>query len=92
MVMVCNIQNYWVSGLCPSSGILNSRKPNVSETSSSPHVRTEKDPASETLCFLVFRIADYGQSPEILSLLTVCALGLIPSLLIYSSGQTLNSL
>jgi hypothetical protein len=21
--MVCNAQNYWVSGLCPSSGILN---------------------------------------------------------------------
>jgi hypothetical protein len=32
--MVYNIQNYWVSGLCPSSGILNTRKHNVSETGS----------------------------------------------------------
>jgi hypothetical protein len=24
--MVCNIQNHWFSGLCPSSGILNTRK------------------------------------------------------------------
>jgi hypothetical protein len=27
-------QNYWVSGLCPSSGILNTRKHDVSETGS----------------------------------------------------------
>jgi hypothetical protein len=27
-----NIQNYWVFGLCPSSGILETRKHNVSET------------------------------------------------------------
>jgi hypothetical protein len=27
-------QNYWVSGRCPSSGILNNRKQNVSETGS----------------------------------------------------------
>jgi hypothetical protein len=26
MMMVYNTQNYWVSGLCPSSGILNTRK------------------------------------------------------------------
>jgi hypothetical protein len=31
LTMVYNIQNYWVSGLCPSSGILSTRK-NVSET------------------------------------------------------------
>jgi hypothetical protein len=29
-----NTQNYWISGLCPSSEILNSRKHNVSETGS----------------------------------------------------------
>jgi hypothetical protein len=28
------------------------------------HLRTETDPVYETLCFLVFRIPDYGQSPE----------------------------
>jgi hypothetical protein len=32
--MVYNTQNYWVSGLCPSSGILNTRKHNVSKTGS----------------------------------------------------------
>jgi hypothetical protein len=46
--MVYNTQNYWVSGLCPSSWIINTRKKNVSET----------DPVPETLCFLVFRIQD----------------------------------
>jgi hypothetical protein len=34
--MVYNTQNYWVSGLCPSSEILNIRKHNVSETGSVP--------------------------------------------------------
>jgi hypothetical protein len=29
--MVYNTQSYWVSGLCPSSGILNTRKLNVSK-------------------------------------------------------------
>jgi hypothetical protein len=29
-----NTPNYWVSGLCPSSGILNTKKQNVSETRS----------------------------------------------------------
>jgi hypothetical protein len=28
------------------------------------HLRTETYPVSETLCFVVFRIPDYGQSPE----------------------------
>jgi hypothetical protein len=28
------------------------------------HLRMERDPVSETLCFLVFRIPDDGQSPE----------------------------
>jgi hypothetical protein len=29
-----------------------------------PHLRTETDPISETLCFLVSRILDDGQSPK----------------------------
>jgi hypothetical protein len=29
-----------------------------------PHLRTETDPVSETLCFLVSRIPDDGQSPK----------------------------
>jgi hypothetical protein len=29
-----NIQNYWLFGICPSSGILESKKYNVSETGS----------------------------------------------------------
>jgi hypothetical protein len=32
--MVYNTQNYWGFGLCPSSGILETRKHNVSETGS----------------------------------------------------------
>jgi hypothetical protein len=31
-MIVYDIQNYWVFGLCPSSGILVTRKHNVSET------------------------------------------------------------
>jgi hypothetical protein len=31
-MMVSNIQNHWVSGLCPPSGILNTINHNVSET------------------------------------------------------------
>jgi hypothetical protein len=34
VTMVYNIQNQWVSGICLSSGILNTRKHNVSETGS----------------------------------------------------------
>jgi hypothetical protein len=34
LTMTYNIQNAWVSGLCPSSWILNIRKHNVSETAS----------------------------------------------------------
>jgi hypothetical protein len=30
----------------------------------SPHLRTETDPVSETLCFLLFRILNDGHSPE----------------------------
>jgi hypothetical protein len=40
--MVCNTQNHWVSGLCPSSGILNSREHNVSETGSVSVLRWER--------------------------------------------------
>jgi hypothetical protein len=32
--MVCNTQHYWVFGLCPSSGVLETIKHNVSETGS----------------------------------------------------------
>jgi hypothetical protein len=31
-MMVYDTQNYWVFGLCPSSGILETRKRSVSET------------------------------------------------------------
>jgi hypothetical protein len=63
--MVYNIQNHWLSGLHPSFGILNTKKKkktmfqkmNLLAYPSSPHPK-------ETLCFLVFRIPDDGQSPE----------------------------
>jgi hypothetical protein len=52
--MMYNAQNYCVFGLSISSGILESRKHNVSETGS----------VSETSCFLLSRIPDDGQSPN----------------------------
>jgi hypothetical protein len=51
--MVYNIQNYWVFGPCPSSGILKTRDHSVSETGS-----------VSALCSLVFRIPDDGQSKK----------------------------
>jgi hypothetical protein len=45
---------YWVSGLCPSSGIINTRNHSVSETGS----------VTETLIFIVFIIPDDGKSRE----------------------------
>jgi hypothetical protein len=49
-MMVYNIQKYWVFGLCSSSGILKTKKHNVSE----------RDPVSEKVCSLVFKILDDG--------------------------------
>jgi hypothetical protein len=34
LTVVYDTQNYWISGLCPLPGILNTRKHNVSETGS----------------------------------------------------------
>jgi hypothetical protein len=53
-MMAYNTHNYWIFGLHPSSGILETRKHNVSET----------DPVSIMLCFLVSRILDNGQSSK----------------------------
>jgi hypothetical protein len=39
LTMIHNIQNYWVSGLCPSSGILNTKNHNVSGTGSVSVIR-----------------------------------------------------
>jgi hypothetical protein len=66
--MNISFQNYWGSGLCPSPGILNTRKHNILETGcvSVPHLRMDTDPVSEMLCFLVFRIPDDGHSPKTL--------------------------
>jgi hypothetical protein len=74
--MVYNTQNYWVFGLCSSSGILKPRtqrfenwiyfRPQVRghQTQQSrcppPHLRTETDSVSESLCALGFRIPDDG--------------------------------
>jgi hypothetical protein len=58
--MVYNIQNHWLSGLYPLFGILNTKKHNVSEHECSC---ISLFPSPETLCFLVFRIPDNGQSP-----------------------------
>jgi hypothetical protein len=46
-MMMCDTQNYWTSGICPSSGIPKNTTP------LSP--RTETDPVSETFCSLKYR-------------------------------------
>jgi hypothetical protein len=48
------VQNYWLFGLFPSSGILGTRKHDVSET----------DPLSETSGVIVSRIPDEGKIPK----------------------------
>jgi hypothetical protein len=72
--MEYNTQNYWVFGLFPSSGILETRKHDVSETGHCfrpqvrcllpTHLRTETDPVSKTSCSLASRIPDDGKSPK----------------------------
>jgi hypothetical protein len=52
--MVYNTQIYWVSGLFPLAGILETRKHDVSETGS----------VSKMSCFLVSRIPDDGKHPK----------------------------
>jgi hypothetical protein len=69
--MVYNTQNYWVSGLCLLSRILNARKqhsgnwicchPQVSRHLL-PHPRT--DQFLKRVFYLVFRILDDGRSPD----------------------------
>jgi hypothetical protein len=49
-------------GLSSDWGRLFLRDPRE-QVSSPPHQRTETDPVSTTLCFLVFRIPNDGQSP-----------------------------
>jgi hypothetical protein len=53
-IYIYNPQHYWVFRLRPSSGILKTRKHNISETGS----------ISETLCSLLFGTLDDGQSPK----------------------------
>jgi hypothetical protein len=77
--MVSNTQNYWVPGLCPLFGIINTGKHTVSETGCFRPQGMEThtllgclkraNPNQQTsfsgmVCFLVFRIPDGGQSPE----------------------------
>jgi hypothetical protein len=60
--MVYDTRDYWVFGLCMSSGILkNTKEHNVLETepleyvSYPPHLRMERDPVTETSCSLEYR-------------------------------------
>jgi hypothetical protein len=45
LTMVYDTENYWVSGLCPSSGIVETRKHNVSETGSVSVLRWGEAPS-----------------------------------------------
>jgi hypothetical protein len=58
--MVYNTQSYWIFRLCPSSGILETREHNVSETGSVSILRL----GPLTLWSLVFRIPDGGRNPK----------------------------
>jgi hypothetical protein len=63
--MVYNTQNYWFFGLCPSSGILETRKHDVSETGSVSVLRwAEKTPTQslDNPCQSQSHIATDGQS------------------------------
>jgi hypothetical protein len=63
-----DVLDYWISGLCPSSGFLNSRKHNVLPKgpnrvgASFPSPDDGGDLISEKLCFLMFRIPDDAQN------------------------------
>jgi hypothetical protein len=59
--MLYDIQYHLFSG--PVIEVSSFKGPNWVHVSRS-HLRTETDPVSETLCFLVFSIPDEGQSPE----------------------------
>jgi hypothetical protein len=64
--MMYNTQNDWVFELWLSSGILENTTFRKLEYVSSfpPHLKTETDPVSETLCFLFSRIPDDGQESK----------------------------
>jgi hypothetical protein len=61
VVTIHNIQNLWVSGLRPVSGIPKTRKQRFENLicfcPSFSHLRTETDQISETVSFQVFRKA-----------------------------------
>jgi hypothetical protein len=54
--MVYNTQNHWVSGLCASSGILNIRKHNVSETGSVSVLRLGGGGGRHLLCWASYNV------------------------------------
>jgi hypothetical protein len=65
--------NYWVSGLCPLSSMLEPRKHNVVEidlflsSGERRHTYSQReltDPVSETLCFLENWMIDKVQNPS----------------------------
>jgi hypothetical protein len=77
--MVYNTQNCWVSGLCPSSGILNTSKHNVSGSWSVSVLRCGEretptwwgllervnlNHSTPERCFLLFWIPEDGRGPE----------------------------
>jgi hypothetical protein len=68
--MVYHTQNYWDFGFCPSSGILGTRKHDVSETGSVcvlrclPPTSEDENIVSETSCFLLPRTPDDGKGPK----------------------------
>jgi hypothetical protein len=66
LTMVYNTQDYWFFWTFPSSGILETKKPQVkggnkTPTRLGPLERANLNPVFETSCFLVSRIPDDGE-------------------------------
>jgi hypothetical protein len=61
-----SLQQKWVSGIFLGGGskVIEVSSKGSNRVSPYSHLRTETDLISETLCFLVIRIPDDGQSPE----------------------------
>jgi hypothetical protein len=68
--MVYNSQNYWVIGLCPSSGILETIKLNISETASVSVLRLRR--RWHLLCWVLTSVSEDGNKS---GSKTLCFLG-----------------
>jgi hypothetical protein len=62
--MVYDIEDYWVFGLCPSSGILKTQKNTTFRKLDLSPSSGQRTSFRNVVFFCVFRIPDDGQSPK----------------------------